>query len=325
MEEKSNIKHSKFKQRKEENRFWTAWNGKKQKSRRRKMKTRYWVLAVFLVAVALAACGGEKDTNSEEGILAKIGLPADYFPTPVGWRWEYNVQASEEYEKSPLSYEIVHWPLGNDNSISYRTRGILMGGGSEKKVATKKLILEVAAMAVKQGPFQYPEGYRLKVVRDDMEYFGEAEDILDIFWTISQSRRYSVDQVVTYSPSSSRNMNFGNPWGGYGSEPGYAMRVVFFGSKPNVAIGLSGSGDRLYFIDFENFQGKDALHFQRQVEADTLRLNSESNLASNRLSSAFTEDVWYIKGQGLSKLIQKVNSEITMVWDLVRFYNAKSP
>ena len=281
------------------------------------MKISSLASALFLGAtvILLPGCGkDESSSNGEDGsAIAGLGLPSDYFPTAIGTRWTYEVTVTEENNDPVLIHRVTDWPLGDGKGAEYETRGRLF----QHKAATdghSRLIIAVTNTAAAQGPLQYPEGYALNIERDD---FGVFDDACGLFWAITKSGGYQVTQVVTYDPERTPGAPSGGEWGSYGQEPGTSMTVLFFGSGPMTSMGLHGGNETTLFVGPETFNGAQSLHFRRIVDPDTKSTDITDDHSASFLAYGFSEDMWFVKGVGLAKLVQTVNGKVTMTWDLV--------
>lgn len=282
---------------------------------------------IFLVmtATALSVCGCNKSndstygennggTSAEDGLIAGIGRPSDYFPTTVGKSWTYEIKVPDIEDLPPLVHRVIRWPLQDGKHVAVQEmRGRLL----PRQVPSDghvRLIVSVARAAVEQGDLQSPEGYELKIERDDLGMFEEGSKL---YWAITRTRRYQVTEVTTFDPAKSVSAP-GGEWGSYGQKYGQAMRVSFFGSKPGIAIGISEQNDTTAFIGIEKFGDSDSLHFQRIVDASTPdRQEHGGDPAGAFLDSGFREDMWFVRGVGLARLVQRVDGHVTMTWQLV--------
>jgi hypothetical protein len=191
-----------------------------------------------------------------------------------------------------------------DRKLLYATRGRWL---KEKDKNSYELTLRIEAKAEKQGDLEYPEGYEIKVVKDEL---GIYEDAKQVFWAITTDKRFGVTLVETHdgsrSPASSG-------WGSWGAD-GQSMRMYFFGEKPGVGIGIGeDSGDILAFDGIEN----ECMIFTRIVDEQKTKSGEASD--TDFLGKAFTETTTFKKGVGLNHLEQKVNGQTTMEWELVNY------
>ena len=76
-------------------------------------------------------------------------------------------------------------------------------------------------------------------------------------------------------------------------------------------------GDESNDVLFFEGEDGDSLHFVRKVEPKKEKNAKPS--AEDILGAGFTEDVWFKKGVGLNRLVQKVGGKTTMTWELTSF------
>jgi len=294
------------------------------------MKNHWTAVAICLALVAVGGCSkndsGSADTGqSQQRLLtddsptAKLGSPSDYFPTATGTRWTYDITVPSFEDNPPLTHAVTKWPRG-DKALGMETRGRVMPPGTNVSSGHYRLVLSVAGPAIKQGPLEYTEGYELKIEQDDLDIFDSRFDHNlqkgKLFWAISHSSRYEANLVIMHDPDSPGAPS-GGEWGSYGQEPGYCMRLAFFGDKPGTAIGLSDENDDLLFVGPETYPDADTLHFRRIVGAAKPR-QDDSDHRGDLLDRGFTEDLWFAKGRGLVKLEQKIDGKTTMTWVIVK-------
>ena len=249
-----------------------------------------------------------------------IGLPSDYFPARVGMRWVYKIEGVSD-DNRPLRHVVVDWPVGAGHIRRVETRAIIykLRGKDEPKITEPKLILQITGTEENQGPLKYQQGYLVKIEKDDL---GVYDDVIKLLWAISNYKRYEVMEVAILNPSSSYSMGGRQgPWGSLDEKDGYSLRFLLFGERPMISMGISDQKDDLLFIGFENVSGIKSLHFQRRVEENSRKSDERAKSPSeakalSHMDSGFTEDVWYGKGIGLMKLVQKVNGVVTMTWTL---------
>ncbi|PIR94846.1 hypothetical protein COT95_01945 [Candidatus Falkowbacteria bacterium CG10_big_fil_rev_8_21_14_0_10_37_6] len=271
------------------------------------------IIIACLLACMVFSCDYAPKTlaisQKSQGLLAQIGLPENYFPCEVGNEWTYDIKIGSKY---PLYRNITKWPLG-DGEISYLNCGYLAIMETEK-VQNPKLILKVKQKAEKQGPLEYPNGYEIEIIQDDIGIYRDAEQV---FWCISKSGRYQVIEVVTYP--SFRSPARSGQWGSWDNGNGYTMKLLMFGESPGIMISIeSHSPAKLYF---NGPAGNNKLEFIRIYE----KTNDDDNdlptkkTAGEHLDSAFTEKLLYEKGKGLESLVQMMGDEFLMSWSLSSF------
>lgn len=240
------------------------------------------------------------------------GTPRDYFPHQVGTEWQYDISTGPA---EPLEYREVAWRVGNAvETIASRGR---YSSYFETKAHNFVLRMKVQAMVPEQGPLKYRDGVELAVLQDGLGIF---ENHHRIFWAVGTADRYMGNEIVTYPADSPGAPGMGGPWGGWGQEDGYSMRLVFFGDKPGIAIGLGAEAkDMIAFEGAESCDGVPCLHFVRTVPDEKDDVKAPKSPSSDYLGRGFTEDCWFAKGKGLVRLEQKVNGRTSMTWTLARF------
>jgi hypothetical protein len=261
--------------------------------------------------------GPSDNASASERVLA--GHPREFFPSQVGTTWTYEIELVGG--DPPLKYEETSWPIGADKSVMYATRGIIYNRSATTPDEQRRnfaLKISVKRPAAKQGRLQYPLGVELSIDHDELGVFSEAKQV---FWAISDSARFNANLVVTVdsdSPSAPSSGGFGR----WGQGDGSAMRLLFFGDRPGIGIGLKDSPDKLLFrgvrANVENFDGNECLYFTRTVDAaksdrDDLPQRADG---ADRLSRAFREEMWFARGKGLVRLEQIVDDKPTMTWTL---------
>lgn len=254
------------------------------------------LVCIFLSFMAVGCNKKSSDSSGSSGDLSSnIGVPADYFPTEKGCRWEYEITIGKA---EPLQFRITTWPMG-DKGVRMATRSRflpLISSGNPK--SSFILAYSIKGPVEKAGPYAWSP-VELKIERDDL---GIYKDVKNVY--LIHAPDYLSMEVVTYSPDSPGAP--GGTWGSWGQEDGYSDRIIFFADKPMIARSIIDS-DMLLFLGLD---GKE-LHFCRQVSAE--------EKSEDVLGSAFTEDLWYAKGKGLVKLQQKINGEVSMTWNLKKF------
>lgn len=274
----------------------------------------------FLLMVFAYGCGeGEEiesgtsveDEETESSIIIEVE-PSDYFPTSEGTSWVYEIEIGNV---EPIFYRLERWSVGDGYVLPYEIRGRfarLFYNNNEKKFL---LEIGVKRLADKQGPLQYPKGVELEIKKDELGIFEEAKQV---FWAITFSGGFEVDEVVTYSPE---NMP-GYPTGSWGMEEGYSIRPMFFSDLPGTQIGIcvgDEAVDNLLFAGVDTkvpeYEGIPLLYFIRTVEPAKKKEGENYYYFHN----GFSEEIWFAIGKGLVRLEQKVGGKTSMVWTLVEF------
>jgi hypothetical protein len=106
----------------------------------------------------------------------------------------------------------------------------------------------------------------------------------------------------------------GNPWGGWGSENGYSMRLIFFGEKPGIAIGHGENPtDTLLFVGpvTLNYSGSSSLllHFVRVVNSSKEKSEHETEHQDQSLK----EDLWFEKLRRSARVIHYRFAEVIQI------------
>ncbi len=266
--------------------------------------------ATALVAIVFG-CGRNESDNDQPTSprYSPIpGQPEEFFPSPVGWTWTYEITIGDA---EPLSYNRISWPLG-DRRIAYATRGRFPPVVKREVDKTFHLVIRSKATATKQGPLEFPIGIELDIVVDELGVFRNTKQV---FWAINTKERFMAHLVTAYDPRSAPGAPRGRAWGSWGQEDGYSMRLIFFGERPGIQIGMGNDPtDKLMFdgidTNAEGYAGQPLLRFTRSVEG------SKDDQSDNILDRAFTEEMWYAKGKGLVRLMQKVEGKTSMTWTL---------
>jgi len=283
----------------------------------------WWLAVMALVLLGLAGCkrqpADEAGTVPVKGKSTKVAFdptkddPSDFLALTVGTEWVYEITLGQG---DALNFGIHYWPQGGGSTVVSEVRGRYFTRDAATDGRTL-LKLRLEEKAAKQGPLEYPEGYQLKVLRDDLGIYDDAKDV---YWAITRSSEYMCEEVVTYAPDTPGAPS--GSWGSYGLEDGFSMRPYLFGSKPGTGIssrmGTSKddekSPDVLYFIGPED---KDNLQFERRVDGSDDADNPGMDAADLILSRGFTNSLTFTRGKGLTKLEQTVGGETTMTWKLV--------
>lgn len=242
------------------------------------------------------------------------GEPSDFFPTSKGVKWVYEIKIGNV---KPLNYREIRWPLGDKRAMKICRRGFYLNLARDSRREKFMLEVKVKGSATQQGPLKFPMGAELDIKRDELGIFGDAKRA---FWAITSSGPFEVFEVVIYSPDIYHGPR--DPWGGWGQEEGYSMRILYFGGKPGTAIGLGTKPkERLLFkgVDTQvpDNEGAELLHFLRKVEPAEKKEGEDQN----DIDKGFSEDMWFAREKGLVRLEQKVDGKTSMIWNLVQFSN----
>jgi hypothetical protein len=277
--------------------------------------------ALTTTADGVGPTGTETSGSEAKKPVDEEGSPSDYFPTAAGTRWTYDITVASLLERhAPLIHALITWPSPEGN-VPWEIRGRLTAPREPTPDRSYRLAMSVIGPADRQGPLEYPEGYELRLERDDLGTFNEMmiprRSAKKLFWAINREQRYRVVLVVMHSFQSP-----GAPDAGVesadGKKPGYSERTIFFGARPG--LGVDREDDMLVYIGAEKFRDTQLLHFRRLVaERKNPKLGKPKDTShDDRLNGAFMEDSWFAKGVGLVKLVQTVDNEVTMQWTLVQ-------
>lgn len=262
----------------------------------------------------------------------------DYFPSNVGVTWTYEITVGDT---EPIHYGTILWPLGN-RSIGVEDKGRFEHVANGKGRKRFKLVVRSKASAMKQGPLQYPKGVELEVVQDGLGVF---ENTKRVFLAINSAERFMAELIITYDPNDPMSTWRRLPDGATGGKvgDGFSRRLLFFGAQPGTALAMGKEhADMLYFVgsdaSVEGYAGQALLHFKRIVKGTTDELTgllsqpqNENALNAMRsmkgttgvdpdviyFSRGFEDDMWYAKGKGLVRLVQKVGEKTSMTWKLI--------
>lgn len=262
--------------------------------------------------------GRASPQQSRAGSQAKVrtglpvGNPADYFPTDIGHTWEYHITVEDE-GRNALFTRATIWTLIGGKQVITTERGRHLTAVANRKAdrGVFTLTLRIKGKALKQGHLQYSEGYQVQVVRDDLNIYDSPQDL---FYAISRSQRFMLEQVRVVSPHSSSAPSGGSgPWGGPSViEPGYDHKLIFFG-QPHLSIDLGARGDALVWMKTtKDSRGRPAIIFERRVEAK----NKIPTPKQDPLDKSFVEERTFVRGVGMTRLVQKVYGKTTMTWIL---------
>lgn len=271
-------------------------------------------IGIIIVLMAFAFFGCKKNETDQEKLptysSAISGQLKDFFPTQVGLKWTYEITIGDA---DPLRYNETSWPQDKGVVNSYiRGRIFPVNQGEGKKRFT--LIIRSRASAANIGTIEHLNGVELEVVQDELGIF---EDAKQVFWAISTEDRFVACLVVTYDPMS-HGAPKGDAWGRLGQGDGSSMRLLFFGERPGIQLGIGEKPtDKLLFVgpdtNVEGYAGQALLHFTRSVEGTK---GDQYDQYRHEIDRAFTEEMWYAKGKGLVRLVQKVGGNISMTWAL---------
>jgi len=264
-----------------------------------------WRLLIGIAILFLFGCE-PVNTDPDPAVVSQnvMALQSMYFPMDVGHTWTYEISITDP----GYTYSEQMWPVG-DQSMGYAVTGFL-----HAESAKSYLTLQIKAHAEKQGPFSYPDGVLLDVVKDELSIYRDTKELY-FNTTHDAGGMFAVQEVATYDTYAP-----GAP--PMAMSDGYSVRMAFFSVKPDLfeyallhsnenkllmTVSLGTSPDTLGFMGFDSkvpgYENQPAMHFVREV-------------VGNEATISFTTDLWFIKDKGLVRLEQKANIPGGMVWVL---------
>lgn len=228
----------------------------------------------------------------------------EYQPVKIGTTWTYQIKIGEV---EPIFYKEIRWHTYNQELITTATRGRFLGYMKNPQKKEFLLKLAIDSIAPTQCELEYGNGYKLKIISDELVVYPEA---LNLYWAITpNSSGFQLLEVIEMDPegpfSAVRPM----------TKQGCALSMKIYAQSPGVSISVGPSGaDSILFMGFEAIPGTNqkGLHYLRTVKA-----KEEDNFPRSDLDDSFTEDSYYQEGIGLVFLQQKVNGKVSMTWTLV--------
>lgn len=244
----------------------------------------------------------------------------EYFPHKIGTRWVYEITTGDE---EPTYCNPIFWTRKDGSESVQEMRGILPGYKSYQK--SYKLIISIWSVysAYLEG-FDLPSGWRLvrlEIEKDELGIFKDTDSLFsdrrDVYWALDEN--YSEDFVVilltTYNPRIiSGNYSLYNDSSG-DRKPPYNKRVIFFAKDPDFVFTIGE--DPKEDLGYVGVDGPE-LYFIRSVKKakDTKEFSFDSYKAENQ---DFKEHMWFAKGKGLTRLVQRRDEKTTMIWKLTEF------
>lgn len=231
------------------------------------------------------------------------GDPSDYFPTDIGRTWRYNITIVDDGENALFARWTLWELLGGQQVLTMERGRHLPHPDNRHADGVYKLTLRIAERAARQGHLQYPEGYRVEIVRDDLKIFEQPQSL---FYAISRTPRYTLEQVRVVHPHSSSAPSRSR--GAWNTNPGYDHSLLFFG-QPNISMDLGSRGDVLMWAGQKtDDKGRPAILFRRTVTPKKMGSNPSS------FERQFVEERLFVYQVGMVSLIQKVGGRVTMAW-----------
>ena len=279
------------------------------------MKAVGYAAALCVVVTFLFVTGCDRDQTAGAWSRDEVsqeappeGVPADFFPLATGTTWTYAITLGEA---EPLGYEEITWKGPGGTGVLSAQRRRFTGVFEEHEGNQFTLKMRVKGPAPKQGGLEYPLGVELEILKDDLGIFYGAKQV---FFAVANYDRFMAHLVVTHDANGPGAPSGSGPWSSWGSEDGYSMRLIFFGSAPGTRISMgSKPKDMLLFAGVEGTieGGVDVLRFMRTV------LPSDDPI-DELLGEGFSEETWFEKDRGLVRLVQTRGS-VTMTWNLTDF------
>lgn len=280
-----------------------------------------WIVFFAILLFSLLSC----DKNNKEFAKAWDSsdessdnsppncLPDEYFPLTPGTTWTYKINV----ENDPMQYNITSWPVG-DKAMSYSNIGLF--SGTFNKNAKKEFILKIKINKpiAKYCGMSWSKMFELEILQDELGVF---ENVDKVVYAITNGGRFTAYQIVGYPPDSPGAPT--SAWGNWGSDPGTSMRVVFFGSKPGIQIGLTNSEDAILFDGLikSSEYSDPVLKFIRTVTITKKEDPVDKEL--DIFSKGFKEETLFARNVGMVSLVQKRDEKVTMSWSLVDFIPGK--
>lgn len=277
------------------------------------------VLGISLLL--LCNCGKSENSNSSDAELLKL---VDFFPIEIGTRWAYKIDVGDIM---PLEYRETVWSVGG-GWRGYRERRQLQGADKRKKAYSLQFRIKGDVAPQERIRLDIPTGVKilreLIVEKDDLRIFGGAEQV---FWEVLPGALAPVTELRIFDPS---NGPAGVPVGPTGvpvNSTGYERKRMLFYFSDNsplpTVVWEKPEREKLIKHGIETnvpgFEGTECLHFQKEMEAFKGGSDELPEGRSDELSKGWTEDMWFAKGRGLVRLIQRIDGKTAMAWNLDKF------
>lgn len=244
---------------------------------------------------------------------ADIGDMSAYLPLNPGASWDYTIRLGEV---EPLAVHRVAWPQDNGQAAVTTVRGrfpALVNFDSPGTPRTFHLALTLDGQTMLDGLPADTTALELSITADDLGVFDYAQQVL---WLADKSDDLIVNQLIVFEATA--------PWAPsdltsvLSRNPGYASRPLFFVGFPEDRLSLGNNEQEVFrFVGVDEsvtgHSGQPLLHFARTIQA--AENQSEVSFANSRI----TEDLWFAKGKGLARLVQKVDGHVSMTWSLNEF------
>jgi hypothetical protein len=250
--------------------------------------------------------GGRRETaGSAAAADNETTDPREYFPLEPGMRWVYKVEQGTQPQQA---YWSIIWP-GADGTRQ-RQWFDESGGGAAGKLTLR---VKGKAASVPESPGA-PYDYALEIeVEEDAPYRYVLLSIAgagnpdfnpfnrpQVLWGVKDSP-FGVDEVLLFKPE------YAPPEAKPGST-GRQTRSLFFRPGPFTVQHLE-SDVWLSSVEHDRnvpgYEGQVCYHFVRKFRSED--------------DPTFTEDLWYAKGKGLVRLVQKSAGQTSLTMTLSEF------
>ncbi len=248
------------------------------------------------------------EDESSRDKLAK--LFADYFPAKPGLSWTYKIEIGKV---EPAYVQEVRWHADEDSLVISRVRGRYPSLIEDPNKKEFLLELAVEKAASEQCELTYPQGYKLKIIRDELGYY---QDAVNVYWALSYSDGLQILEVTEIDPRNGISML--GPTFFSSSLKGCSLNMKLFSQTPGISISMDQENiDKLLFLGIEPVPTtkEKGLHFVRIIEQSEEDAHGSSTEAFGK---KITEDMYFVKGIGLVYLQQKIEDITSMTWTLTK-------
>lgn len=258
----------------------------------------------LLALILLGICGFQNNVAKAGEFMGTTiaAKPSVYFPQKIGSKWEYKITLGKAEAQSVIQTD---WRISKNKVMTTEMRRRYLPKPGK---LSYNLVLKVIGKAKTQGYLSYKDSVELKIEKDDLGFFPYIDKL---FFASGKAGLISYILLVQQlSPNSP-----GAPTGSYGMPvalDGTSMRCFFFQDKVGNGLAVNNSEVLVYL-------GKDngMMHFLRKVSASDDYKKEKVHKTS--IGCAFTEDYWFSRDIGLTKMVQKVGGNISMTWELTKY------
>lgn len=231
----------------------------------------------------------------------KPGEPEEYFPLNPGTTWEYTVEIGDA--RPIQSYKCCFPRYATVHASNY----LEVGGDRILKFKLK----EAGSVVL---PVEFTKCVELEIINDDLDYFADTTKVYlavipgDGFCVSMFVRRFKEEQHYGYGAS--YYPTFGNV------HTGFTQHNLYFDCETIDSMSVNFEKRDIEILEYVEFA--DALHHYRRVVEG---FGSEDDDPERRFvnDQGYTEDMWFKKGVGLTRLEQTIGGETSMVWELTEF------